>query len=257
MMLHVKVIEARDLPKMDLFGKIDPYVLIQVSGSKTIERTKTIDKNYNPKWNQQFHFSVPSLAETLHFLLKDKDVGSSDDPVSKLEIPLNSIPRGQIIDRWYDLRPLPGVKKGGQIHIALHLCGVNDQPWVQLPPPPMMGQPGMMPPPPQGYAMPPPMMGQPGMMPPPPRYPMQPPMMQPGMMPPPQGYPMQPPMMGQPGMMPPQGYPMQQPMMGQPGMMQPGMMPQPGMMQPGMMPAQGYPMQQPMMGQPGMQQPRY
>jgi hypothetical protein len=235
MNLHVKVVEARDLPKMDTFGKADPYCLLQVSGSKKLERTKVIDKTYTPRWNENFSFPVPSLAETLHLLMKDRDRGSEDDPMSKLEIPLNTLVKGQVTDKWYDLRPFPGVKKGGQIRLGLHLCDANQTAWIDtsknLQQRPLQQRMPMQ----QPYN---PMMGAQPMM--QQQYPMQQPMMQ-------QQYPMQQPMMQQ-------QYPMQQPMMQpyvqpQPMMMQPGM--QPMVMQPGM---QSYPMQQPMQ-QPYMQQP--
>jgi hypothetical protein len=280
--LHVKVVEAEDLPKMDVIGKVDPYCLLQVSGGTPLQRTKVINKNYHPVWNEVFHFDVPSLGERLVILLKDRDKGSDDDPISKFYIQLDTLVVGDVIDKWFDLIPVPGVKKGGRIRLIIHLANRGDSPFVpkivnRMPPmgmapgPMGMAQPGMA----QGY----PPMGKPGMYQPPP-------MGQPGMyqQPQPGMYQQQPPPMyqqpqpgmyqqPQPGMyQQPQPGMYQQPQPGmyqqpQPGMYQqpqPGMyqQPQPGMYQqpqPGMyqQPQPGMYQQQPPMYQPPQPHQRY
>jgi hypothetical protein len=215
--LHIRVIEARDIAKMDTFGKSDPYVLVQLKGGKVF-RTKVIDNTLKPVWNETFSMPITDMGATLYLLMKDRDV-SADDEMSRLEISLTSIKPGDVLDQWFPMRPVKGVKKGGEIHLQIHIAQPGEAPFVQkkkVAAQPMMypqGQPMMYP------------QGQPMM------YPQGQPMMQPGM------YPQGQPMMQQPGM-----YPQGQPMM------QPGMYPQgQPMMQPGM-----YPQGQPMMQQPGM-----
>ena len=209
--LHLRVIEATDIPRMDL-NATDAYCIINVSGQQ--RRTRVIKNSMHPRWNEDFHFDI-SGNESLRINMKDEDL-VKDDPMSSLDIHLGSFVKGQVIDQWYDMVPARRVKKGGRIHLVIHIAPRGSQPFVSTP----MMQPGM------------PMM-QPGM-----------PMMQPGM---PMMQPampmMQPAMPMRPPMQP--GMPMQPPM--QPGMpMQPPM--QPGMpMQPPMQP--GMPMQPPM--QPG------
>ena len=255
MQLHVRVVEATDVPKMDFFGKADPYCLLQLSSSSTVRKTKVCETTYSPVWNEEFHFPVTNQAtDVLHILMKDRDRGCADDPISQIEIPLATLAQGNVIDKWYDMKPVKGVKKGGRLRLVLHLANSGMTPFQNqmqmMPGPPMMG--GMYQPQVQMYPpqmMPPaaqPMMGSPMMS----GY-QQPPMMQP--------YPQQQMMNGYQPMM--TGYP-QQPMMGgyqQPNYQQQMMQPYPQqqqMMQPypqqqQMM--QGYPQQQMMGGMMGSQ----
>jgi hypothetical protein len=230
--LNIRLISARDLPKMDLFGKSDPYcVLTSMTTGMTFK--SSVKKNtLTPRWNEDFHFPVESPeAEYLCIEMYDKDA-TKDDKMSEFRLSLGTLKLGAVVDMWYDMSPVPGVKKGGQIHVILHLARPQDQPFMmkenipeqecQDTQPPMMSQP-------------PPMMYQP-----PPQQPMmyQPPPQQPMMYQPPPQQPMmyqqqQPMMMGQP-MQQPMMYP-QQPMMNQQPMMyqqQPMMYQQPMMQQP-------------------------
>ena len=268
--LHLRVIEAKNLAKMDVFSKSDPYVVIKMSGSTIINKTHYKKNTLTPRWNEEFHIPVSNPStDMLHLKMYDKDV-TNDDSMATLDIPLSSLPLGRVLDQWYDMVPCQRVKKGGEIHLVLQVTQQGAQPFVQIEMSPYMTMTGMpmMPPPmyPGYQGMPPPgmqafagaantmmglgnaMMGAvPQNYPAYPGMPMQPGMQQPGMpmqpgVPPP-GMPMQ------PGV-PPSGMPMQ------PGMQQPGMPMQPGM-QPGMPMQPGVPppgMQQPGMPmQPGMQ----
>jgi len=228
--LNIRVVEAKELAKMDTFGSSDPYCLLQISGSSQIQKTKVVKNSLTPSFNQEFQFPISDIRATLHILVKDEDAGSSDDAMAKLELALSSLPVGQVTDQWYPMRPAPGVNKGGDIHLVLHLAHHGDTPFVPKMQPQM--QQNMYP---QQPMMQPQM--QPNM------YPQQ-PMMQPQMQPMMQPQ-MQPNMYPQQPMMQPQMQPMMQPQM------QPNMYPQQPMMQPGMQPMM-QPGMQPMM-QPGMQ----
>lgn len=57
--LHVKVIRAMNLLKMDLLGKSDPYVKLRLSGEKLPSKKTSIKmSNLNPEWNEHFRFIV-------------------------------------------------------------------------------------------------------------------------------------------------------------------------------------------------------
>ena len=202
--LHLKVIEATDIQKMDLFSNSDPYCVIKVTGMSNVRRTKTKNNTKHPRWNEEFHFPLSNIAtDSLYIKMYDKDV-VSDDEMATLELPLSTFQVGQVVDQWYDMRPCR--KKGGRIHLVVHVAPLGAAPFVNAPMPmnspmgafggaanAMMGMGnammGAIPPQPypmqpQGYGMPPP---QPG-------YGMPPPQPQPGYgMPPPQpGYGMPP-----------------------------------------------------------------
>ncbi|OHS97177.1 XYPPX repeat family protein [Tritrichomonas foetus] len=244
--LHIKVIEAKNLPKMDLLTKSDPYVVVRVSGSSNFHKTNYKKNTYNPRWNEEFHFPVGNVAtDFLNIKMYDKDL-VNDDEMSTLEVPLSSLQPGRVIDQWYELRPCRRIRKGGSIHLVTHIAPTGSPPFVDCPAMPAMqaiagfhnSMMGM------GNAM---MGAVPGMAPPMsmPMYPMGAPMA-PQMAPP-----MSTPMMQQPAYgQTAYNTPQQQPpgMMGQPayGMQQPAQsmyaMPQQPMMQPPAYPQQpGYP----------------
>ena len=122
-MFHVRVVEATDLPKMDLFGKTDAYCILQYANDKNLMKTKVIEKSFKPVWNEEFHFKVKDLAtDQLIILMKDEDKGSSDDPISRLVISLRDLPVGEVIEKWYSCTPVKGVKKGGKLRLTLHIA---------------------------------------------------------------------------------------------------------------------------------------
>ena len=224
-MLHVRVIEATDIARMDL-NKSDPYCLVSCSSCNLTQRTRVCQNTLRPVWNQDFHFTCPNPAQASLFIkMRDEDIAFDDD-MATLQIQVCSLTPGQVIDQWYSMTPARRVKKGGQIHLLLHYAPQGATPFVPTQMYPqqqaqsMYGgfpqQPPQMYPqaqPQAPYMYPQSQMG--GYPQQPPNYPQQPPRYppQPGYPMPPQqpGYPMPPP---QPGysMPPPQpAYPMAPP----------------------------------------------
>lgn len=57
--LHVKVVRALKLLKMDFLGTSDPYVKLSLSGERLPAKKTTIKKNnLNPEWNEKFKLIV-------------------------------------------------------------------------------------------------------------------------------------------------------------------------------------------------------
>ncbi|KAJ6853891.1 synaptotagmin-3-like [Iris pallida] len=57
--LHVKVVRALNLLKMDILGKSDPYVKLSLSGERLPAKKTSIKmSNLNPEWNEQFKLIV-------------------------------------------------------------------------------------------------------------------------------------------------------------------------------------------------------
>lgn len=57
--LHVKVVRAIKLLKMDLLGSSDPYVKLSLSGERLpAKKTSIKKKNLNPEWNENFKLIV-------------------------------------------------------------------------------------------------------------------------------------------------------------------------------------------------------
>lgn len=106
MKLYVRVIEARNLPAMDLNGFSDPYVRLQLGRHRF--RTKVVKKNLNPIWGEEFSFKVEDLKEELLVSVLDEDKYFSDDFVGQLKIPVSQVfdaDNGSLSTAWYTLQP--------------------------------------------------------------------------------------------------------------------------------------------------------
>eukprot|EP01129_Flabellula_baltica_P011560 TRINITY_DN5091_c0_g1_i1.p1 TRINITY_DN5091_c0_g1~~TRINITY_DN5091_c0_g1_i1.p1 ORF type:complete len:1232 (-),score=264.76 TRINITY_DN5091_c0_g1_i1:19-3714(-) len=88
--LAVNVYRAENLPHMDLIGSSDPFVRVQFGGASI--KTKVVVNNVNPEWNTQLliPFTMPTMANTIRFEVKDQDV-DSDDFISIFNIKLDDV----------------------------------------------------------------------------------------------------------------------------------------------------------------------
>jgi hypothetical protein len=129
--LHLCVEKAKDLPKVDFLGKIDAYVVLQLSSSHRVMRTKIIDCNYEPEWDQTFLITVGSAKrDVLHIRVRDNDMVLRDQNVSELKIALKELQYGCVHEAWYDLTPFRGFKKGGKIFLKLQLAPEDSIPFA-------------------------------------------------------------------------------------------------------------------------------
>lgn len=88
-MLQVKICRAAGLPNSDLLGKSDPYCMVNVREERAL-RTRTINNDLNPTWDQTFHFLVDSIDDqSLTIEVKDDDMGFEDDILGAVELPLD------------------------------------------------------------------------------------------------------------------------------------------------------------------------
>ena len=125
--LHVNIIEAKDIEKMDTIGNSDPYVILQLGNGP--EFKTTVKKNtLTPVWKEQFSLPITDMTGNLKLLMKDKDV-AADDKMATLEISLNSLKYNEVVDQWYPMAPIKKGKKGGQIHLQLHFCDAKEKPF--------------------------------------------------------------------------------------------------------------------------------
>uniref|UniRef100_A0A8C1H094 Multiple C2 domains, transmembrane 2a n=1 Tax=Cyprinus carpio TaxID=7962 RepID=A0A8C1H094_CYPCA len=72
-------------------GTSDPFIKFKLDG-KNIYKSKVVNKNLNPIWNELFSFPIRDLDQTLHLKVYDRDLrsndfmGSSSFPLNKLEL---------------------------------------------------------------------------------------------------------------------------------------------------------------------------
>jgi len=109
--LIVKIIQATELPAMDMGGVSDPYVKVyllpETKGQKKFE-TKVHRKTLNPFFNQQFEFKNLPYAETFDKTLMlnifDYDRFSKHDQIGEVKLPLSQMDLAQTINEWRDVQ---------------------------------------------------------------------------------------------------------------------------------------------------------
>ncbi|XP_031392558.1 C2 and GRAM domain-containing protein At1g03370 isoform X1 [Punica granatum] len=125
MKLYVRVIEARNLPAMDLNGLSDPYVRLQLGRHRF--RTKVVKKSLNPTWAEEFSFKVEDLKEELIVSVLDEDKYFSDDFLGQLKIPVSRVfdaDNGSLGNTWYALQPKnkKSKKECGEILLSVNFA---------------------------------------------------------------------------------------------------------------------------------------
>ncbi|KAL6552842.1 hypothetical protein OROHE_008206 [Orobanche hederae] len=88
--LHVKVVRATKLLKMDILGLSDPYVKLSLSGEKLSTKKTTVKKKtLNPEWDEDFKLSVKEpQSQMLLINVYDWDKVGSHDRLGTQTFPL-------------------------------------------------------------------------------------------------------------------------------------------------------------------------
>lgn len=115
--LHVKLVEAVHVPKLDWFSWVNTYVILYVRSGR-LHRSITKHKTRHPRWNEEFKMLVhepehQQLTMVLYdhsFFHKDEELGRCMYPVSEL-----AEHHGEMQDLWLQLGP-PG-DNAGQIQL--------------------------------------------------------------------------------------------------------------------------------------------
>lgn len=88
--LHVNVVKALKLSKMDLLGTSDPYVKLSLSGERLPSKKTTIKmNNLNPVWNEKFKLIVKDPeSQVLQLQVYDWDKVGGHDRLGRQLVPL-------------------------------------------------------------------------------------------------------------------------------------------------------------------------
>ncbi|XP_076903495.1 phospholipase D gamma 1-like [Bidens hawaiensis] len=140
--LDIWILEAKNLPNMDMFHKTmgdvfnrlpgkktritsDPYVSIAVT-TAVIGRTYVISNNENPVWKQYFSVPVAHHAAEVHFLVKDSDVVGSQ-LIGVVAIPVEQLYLGSRIEGLFPLINTNGrpSKNGASLRLAIQYFSID------------------------------------------------------------------------------------------------------------------------------------
>jgi len=108
--LSVTIIQAMELPAMDMGGVSDPYVKVflvpEIKGMKKFE-TKVHRKTLNPFFNETFQFKglpyADTFDKTLNFTIFDFDRFSKHDKIGEIKLPLCQVDLAQPVNEWKDV----------------------------------------------------------------------------------------------------------------------------------------------------------
>ncbi|XP_055018871.1 cytosolic phospholipase A2 epsilon-like [Boleophthalmus pectinirostris] len=107
MTLNVTVLRAKTETNQDFWSQSDLYVTLTLpTAMATIRRTKTINHNNQPVWNEGFSFRVPTKTKNvLEIRLFDEDLLSKDDLISTVLLDLETLELDSKICRSFSLNP--------------------------------------------------------------------------------------------------------------------------------------------------------
>ncbi|CAN6286112.1 unnamed protein product [Urochloa humidicola] len=89
--LAVTVVKATGLVNMEMIGKSDPYVVLYIRPMFKV-KTKVVDNNLNPEWNETFHLIVEDKeTQAVIFEIYDEDTLKQDKKMGVAKLAVNGL----------------------------------------------------------------------------------------------------------------------------------------------------------------------
>lgn len=126
--LEVKLVQAKELSNKDLIGKSDPFAALFVRPLRNrIKKSKTINNQLNPIWNENFEFVVedPSTQNLTVRVFDDEGLQPAE-LIGCAQVFLKELEPGKVKVVWVklvkDLEIQRDAKNRGQVHLELLYC---------------------------------------------------------------------------------------------------------------------------------------
>merc|ERR1719509_691650 len=97
--LFIKVIKADGLHPADLFGKSDPYCVLELENARL--QTHTEYQTLKPEWGKNFKFKITDINEILEVTVYDEDSNHQKEFLGNVSFSLENIQNGKY---WYNLK---------------------------------------------------------------------------------------------------------------------------------------------------------
>jgi len=124
--LFIKILQARELPPKDLRNNTSsPYVRVYALPTRRHNhRTKVVEKNVHPMWNELFIISGLTLSEirqlALHFLIIHHQPVSRNVVIGEVMLTLGGMDlTGEEVNVWRELRPHQFQNILGELHLSV------------------------------------------------------------------------------------------------------------------------------------------
>lgn len=126
--LEVKLVQAKGLTNKDIIGKSDPFAVLYIRPLRDkMKKSRTINNDLNPIWNEHFEFVVED-ASTQHLVVKiyDDEGVQNAEFIGCAHIRLKDLQPGKVKDVWLklvkDLEIQRDKKDRGQVHLEFLYC---------------------------------------------------------------------------------------------------------------------------------------
>ncbi|XP_010533120.1 PREDICTED: synaptotagmin-5 [Tarenaya hassleriana] len=126
--LEVKLVQAKNLTNKDIIGKSDPFAKLFIRPLRErTKRSKTINNDLNPIWNEHFEFVVED-ASTQHLVVRiyDDEGVQASELIGCAQVRLCELEPGKVKDVWLklvkDLDIQRDNKYRGEVHLELLYC---------------------------------------------------------------------------------------------------------------------------------------
>lgn len=128
-----RCVEAQDIPKMDVGGKSDPFVIIELldQDEQKPYKTKTISNTTKPVWNEDGYFIIKDdYSQEVKFTIFDEDIKNHDE-IGTITIKMNDVDQKLmgINDEWKNIEPASSLKKkkkgAGRFHIKYCITDIE------------------------------------------------------------------------------------------------------------------------------------
>ena len=130
--LRVGIIEAQELPRMDVFGMSDAYIHMQLD-NKT-KKSKVLKNTLHPKWYEHHVLPVEKITSLLTLKMYDWNRIGAHDFIGQVVIPVGNCdehPMGS--DRWYEMAEEDTGAACGIIRVQLQWRKNSKSAWSPLP----------------------------------------------------------------------------------------------------------------------------
>ena len=99
LIMHIYVIEALNIPKMDITSKTDPYVVCKFEKDKLGIKTKVLNNTLTPQWNQLLDLIITDSNENLIIEIWDKNI-RKDKIICSTKLNINKYLNGVPYFEW-------------------------------------------------------------------------------------------------------------------------------------------------------------
>lgn len=129
--LEVKLVQSKGLTNKDIIGKSDPFAELYVRPVRDkIKKSKIINNDLNPVWNEHFQFVVEDpLTQHLVIKIYDDEGLQASELIGCAHVRLNELEPGKVKDVWLplvkDLEIQRDKKDRGHVNLELLYCPIG------------------------------------------------------------------------------------------------------------------------------------